>query len=96
MSKAVPRQFRALVDLSVERFDADGRQTIFAVSPFGNSETREDRLARWELAGLYDPECPACQEMRESPTLSWAGPRHKPSRRCESGKHLHCSCEVCF
>jgi hypothetical protein len=85
-----------LIDRSVERFDENGNQTVFAISPFGASETREERLARWEKLGIYDPNCEQCREIVEHPLLDPFMPRHKAMATCRSGKQPHCTCDTCF
>lgn len=85
-----------LVDMSLAAFDAAGRQTVFPISPFGASETREERLARWQAMGHYDPDCEQCRPVAEHPTLSPFMPHHDPNPRCRSGKRPHCTCDTCF
>lgn len=85
-----------LVDTSLAAFDAAGRQIVFPISPFGASETREERLARWQALGFYDPECAMCRAVEEHPTLDPFQPRHDPNPRCRSGKRAHCTCDACF
>jgi hypothetical protein len=86
-----------LIDRSVERFDKDGKQTVFAIAPFGNSETREERLLRHQELGSYDPNCPTCvREKRDHPTLDPFMPNHTASPRCRSGRRNHCTCDTCF
>lgn len=87
---------KPLIDRSVERFDEDGVQTVFAISPFGASETRAERLKRFEELGVYDPSCPQCEALAKHPTLDPFMPRHKASPHCRSGKRPHCSCDACF
>lgn len=79
-----------LVDRGVERFDAAGVQQVFAISPFGASETRAERLARWEAQGFYDPNCAACATIPAHPTLSPFQPSHRSKHR------PHCTCDGCF
>lgn len=38
--------------------------------------------------------CPDCKLIESKPGI--LAPRHDPSPACESGKHPHCSCDVCF
>ncbi len=90
------RTFAPTIDMSLNRFDADGRQIVFAVQPFGASETRAERLARWQMTGLYDPDCPGCATVLEHPTLSPFQPMHKSGARCQSGGRPHCTCDACF
>lgn len=85
-----------LIDVSVAEFDENGMQTVFPISPFGNSETRAERLARVEKMGLIDPDCSYCQEYYNHPRLSPMMPRHTASKRCQSGGHNHCTCDTCF
>jgi hypothetical protein len=37
--------------------------------------------------------CPTCDRDPEGKTMM---PDHDASENCESGKHSHCSCDVCF
>jgi hypothetical protein len=67
---------RPLVDFSLERFDAAGVQQVFAISPFGASETRAERIVRLETAGLLVPDCEGCREFYEHPKLDPFAPRH--------------------
>lgn len=49
--------------------------------------------------GELDPKCPQCAEAISALEAGqpWPhGPRHKPSPRCQSGKHPHCTCDTCF
>lgn len=39
---------------------------------------------------LEPGQCVSCDRDREE------GPSHDPSQACESGKHPHCTCDVCF
>ena len=39
-------------------------------------------------------ECKFCDQMREEGREFQ--PDHDASRRCESGKRAHCSCDACF
>lgn len=87
---------KPLVDKGVEVFDENGVQQVFAISPFGASETRQERLDRWQVLGTYDPACTYCLEMREHPTLNAFMPSHKASPRCRSGHRPHCTCDTCF
>lgn len=85
-----------LVDFTLNEFDANGVQTRFAISPWGNSETREERITRWTESGFADPECPGCVEILRHPTLSAFAPSHRPSPMCRSGARPHCTCDACF
>lgn len=89
-------EFKPLTDKSVERFADDGKQTVFAISPYGASETREQRIARWEAMGSIAPGCPSCREFYDHPTLDAFAPRHRASRYCRSGGRPHCTCDLCF
>lgn len=40
----------------------------------------------------FDANCAACQRIK----AEGFGPPHTASRRCESGKRAHCSCDICF
>lgn len=90
------RQLKPLVDKSVEYFTADGTQLVFAITPFGASETRQDRLDRLQEMGRFDPNCSYCSELFNHPTLSPFMPSHTASVRCRSGRHNHCTCDTCF
>lgn len=85
-----------LIDQSVERFEPDGKQTVFAISPFGNSETRDKRIARLERLGVIDPGCSYCREFYDHPRLAPFAPSHRASARCQSGGRAHCTCDTCF
>ena len=85
-----------LVDASLNEFDEDGLQTRFAISPFGASESRAERLVRLAQLGTYAPDCEACRELADHPTLSPFMPAHTPSPRCRSGRRPHCACDTCF
>jgi hypothetical protein len=85
-----------LTDQSLNVFDSEGRQLVFAISPFGNSETRAERLERWEKMGIYDPNCSGCKPILDHPRLDPFQPSHKPSSYCRSGKRPHCTCDSCF
>ena len=88
--------FRPLIDRDLDQFDADGNQTVFAISPFGNSETRAQRLERLTAMGTYDPDCKSCEELAKHPTLNPFMPSHKPVSTCRSGARPHCTCDSCF
>jgi hypothetical protein len=88
--------YAPLIDVSLDEFDANGMQTRFAISPFGASETRQERLARWQAEGMYDPDCRHCQAARDSPSLAIPGPTHRINPRCKSGGRPHCTCDACF
>jgi hypothetical protein len=94
----VTRTFKPLIDKSVECFDADGRQTVFAIAPFGTFETRTERIVRLEAMGSLDPACATCQAEfypAPDPALVFA-PRHRASPHCRSGKRPHCTCPGCW
>jgi cytosine/adenosine deaminase-related metal-dependent hydrolase len=60
-------------------------------------ETRAQVIARLERLGSLEPGCPGCAELYAAPNpLAVCAPRHTASRRCESGKRAHCTCDVCF
>ncbi len=90
------KPLQPLVDKSLDQFDADGVQTVFCISPFGASETRQERLDRWQAMGSYDPDCKSCEELAAHPTLNAFMPSHKPSSMCRSGSRPHCTCDACF
>jgi hypothetical protein len=65
-----------------------------------DTETREEMIARWEQAGILDPSCLTCQgdfyAVTDKRPADIHAPRHKASPGCESGKHPHCTCDVCW
>lgn len=85
-----------MIDTSLAKFDADGMQTVFPISPFGASETRAERIARWEAAGFIDPACAGCRDVYAHPKLNPFQPQHKPGVTCGSGKRPHCTCPRCW
>lgn len=85
-----------IINRDLEQFTEDGIQTVFAIYPFGNSETRQERLKRWEEMGAYDSSCAQCATIPDHPTLSPFQPSHKASSRCRSGGRNHCTCDTCF
>lgn len=66
--------------------------------------TNDEKIAQMEADGNLDPHCPTCQAIfyphyREKwlpGDLGPFAPPHKPSERCRSGKHPHCTCDTCF
>jgi hypothetical protein len=67
-----------------------------------DNETVEEHITRLELMGIVDRNCITCQKnfimpLKEGVLMaSIYMPAHKPSPRCESGKHPHCTCDICF
>lgn len=55
-----------------------------------------------EIYEDLNPNCKTCVEvfypelMRGKKMNDIFAPRHKASKRCESGRHPHCTCDVCF
>jgi hypothetical protein len=96
MTKAQTGKLKPLIDSSLNEYDESGVQVRFAIAPFGSSETRAERIKRWEEMGSLDPNCAACQEFYNHPTLSPFAPSHRPSSRCRSGGRAHCTCDACF
>jgi len=50
-------------------------------------------------SGRIDPNCSTCMEVfgtRDDPHAHAFAPGHTASRRCESGKRAHCTCDTCF
>lgn len=90
------RELKPLIDVSLNQFDAEGYQTVFAICPFGNSETRAERLLRWAEMGVYHPDCKSCEELAAHLTLMALAPSHKASVMCRSGSRPHCTCDACF
>lgn len=60
------------------------------------TETKEQKLARLEKAGIIVRDCAGCKPWYEHPTADPFVPRHKASPRCASGKRDHCTCDTCF
>ncbi len=62
----------------------------------------QEYIDKLEKDGLIDPNCNTCLNyfypliMAGRNLYNIFAPRHKPSDRCESGKHPHCSCDTCF
>lgn len=91
------RRTNIVVDESLNEFDSLGTQTVFAIPPFGNSETRKERIERLERMGMLDPDCKTCQEyFYTHHSLEPFYPRHKPGSMCQSGKKPHCTCPTCW
>jgi hypothetical protein len=64
---------------------------------------REAYIDRLEKAGALDPHCAGCRPIYDWIYAEWTpgaslpmGPRHTASKRCESGKREHCTCDACF
>ena len=59
-------------------------------------------ITKLQFDGMYDPECKMCKEIFLPAILNGKkisavfAPSHKPSPRCRSGKHPHCTCDTCF
>ena len=64
--------------------------------------SRDTYIKSLESMGEIDPECKMCEEVYYPKLASGQlisdifAPRHKPSDRCQSGKHPHCTCDTCF
>jgi len=62
----------------------------------------EKYIKECEDKGWINSNCKMCLEvfypkLRAGAAISDIfAPSHKPSNRCESGKRLHCSCDICF
>lgn len=52
-------------------------------------ERGRDRMRR----KYSDDHCLTCDDVRAN---NGFGPSHDASSRCESGKHEHCACDICF
>lgn len=52
--------------------------------------------------GKYDPNCETCEKyalpalMAGKKIFNIFMPPHQAKLNCESGKHPHCSCDICF
>ncbi len=64
------------------------------------TETIEERIKRLEQLEEINPYCKTCKKIfypeYEKGNFTVFAPRHKPSPRCRSGKHPHCTCDTCF
>ena len=49
--------------------------------------------AVWKF-GTVNPDHPECEACLKYSVFD--GPRHEPSKHCESGGRAHCTCDVCF
>ena len=57
----------------------------------------ELELDRAEQEGEIVADCPGCRAFYEAEDpREVCTPRHRASRRCQSGRRAHCSCETCF
>lgn len=54
-------------------------------------------IERMERAGTLHPDCPTCRKAYayERP-CDYVMPSHTAKPGCESGRHNHCTCDVCF
>lgn len=59
-------------------------------------ETKEQKIARLEAAGIIVPTCPGCRYWYEHPTADPFAPSHRASNSCRSGQRPHCTCDSCF
>lgn len=63
---------------------------------------RLEYLLDLERRHLIDRFCEFCQkviipQIKDGKNITDIfAPRHKPSDRCQSGKHPHCTCDTCF
>lgn len=69
--------------------------------------TREEKIQQLEDRGDLDPKCNMClsifypfyntqwSDTQSCPRTPFA-PSHRASKYCQSDKHNHCSCDVCF
>ena len=62
--------------------------------------TTDEHIKNLEDLKEIDPKCKTCLEIfypqyKKGNFLVFA-PHHKPSSRCESSKHPHCACDICF
>jgi hypothetical protein len=61
-----------------------------------------DYIVSLETAGFISPDCRSClqdfyPELVKGKKLGDIfAPRHQASKRCESGKRAHCTCDTCF
>lgn len=61
-----------------------------------SEESREQRIARLEAAGIIFPDCSGCRVWYEGAQAYPMAPSHEASAYCESGKRPHCTCDSCF
>lgn len=65
-------------------------------------ESLSDYIKRLEREGEIDPFCKMCirvfyPQLMEGKRISDIfAPGHKASKRCESDKRPHCTCDTCF
>ena len=70
--------------------------------PYEDCTCGVEAIERLEQSGDLDPTCNMCkkifyQKIQNGVQFGYVfAPRHKPSKRCESGKHPHCTCDTCF
>lgn len=59
---------------------------------------RRALIAEAEERGDLDPSCRRCVDWLYPawPNALMAGPGHRASGNCKSGKYPHCSCDVCW
>ena len=63
--------------------------------------TPSDTVKDWESRGWLVPGCGGCAEFydaafRGKDPRDVFAPSHIASRRCESGRRPHCTCDTCF
>lgn len=83
-------------DLDRIEVDADGAYARFFVTGFERAgwtaEAQVDRLLSGSIgAQVVHPTCAQCVSIGDG-----HGPRHTASRRCQSGKRPHCTCDACW
>lgn len=72
------------MEMDFERFNDQFRET---------EEEIQERQKKARLAYRRPPgECAYCDAHRNDSMM----PSHTASKRCESGKHPHCTCDTCF
>ncbi len=59
-----------------------------------NTDTKIDWDAVAEKCRAPKGECRTCDESRDKKERHF--PSHYASDHCESGKHAHCTCDICW
>lgn len=76
--------------------DSSSPQMTAASSPATDGRpsvaTSVVRVKAARVIRAFDGECAYCDRNRHDNMM----PPHDASSRCESGKHNHCTCDICF
>lgn len=96
--KLEAREFDGGIELAIVTDDKPPASHYVRLSAIGSAALRDYLVAavppqpfiRRRIA--TEEGCATCAELARGSY----GPSHDPSPRCESGKHPHCTCDVCF